>query len=462
VGGYSTSDTIVAPATALVTSALGMVRLSGPTAWQIVCELAGMAPAKIQPQRAYLVKLALPGTSETDDAGHSTSAVVVFWRAPISYTGEDLVELTVHGNPLLVQQLCNALAGAGARPAEAGEFTYRAMLNGKLDLAQAEAVQELITAGSARAMLLAEASLAGTPSRLVEGWTTQLTSMLANIEVIHDYAADDLDASLDPADLLTPQRLRGKLDKLAAQLEQALEDSRRTAPLRAGITVAITGPPNVGKSTLFNALLGHERAITDCAPGTTRDYITETVDTGGISLTLVDTAGYRDAASAVEAAGVRRTGDWARAADRVLWVTAADMPPADIPPGLAATEPLRVATRCDLLPEWPEADEASASSVVYVSGKTGRGIPELWQVIHAATADIAMPVLAAFNQRQASCIAQAADHLHHAIDALGQDMPLDAVAQDLYQVRSALAGVYQQDTRQAVIDEIFRGFCVGK
>jgi tRNA modification GTPase len=462
VGGYSTSDTIVAPATALATSALGMVRLSGPNAWRIACNLLAKAPSSIQPQRTYLAKLAPAGISEAEDAGHGTSAVAVFWQAPISYTGEDLVELTVHGNPLLVRQLCDALAGAGARPAEAGEFTYRAMLSGKLDLAQAEAVQELITAGSARAMLLAEASLAGTPSRLVQAWAAQLTALLANIEVIHDYAADDLDASLDPAELLTPQRLRGELGKLAAQLEQALEDSRRTAPLRAGITVAITGPPNVGKSTLFNALLGHERAITDCAPGTTRDYITETVDTGGISLTLVDTAGYRDAASAVEAAGVRRAGDWARAADRVIWVSAADLPPTDIPPGLAATEPLMVATRCDLLPDWPEADEASASSVVYVSGKTGRGIPELWQVIHAATADIPMPVLAAFNQRQASCIAQANMYLRQAIDALGQGMPLDAVAQDMYQARGALAGVYQQDDRQAVIDEIFRGFCVGK
>jgi len=268
VGGYQTTDTIVAPATALATSALGMVRLSGANAWQIACDVLDSPPAKIQPQRAYLAKLTLPGIGEAEDAGHSTGAVLVFWQAPNSYTGEDLVELTVHGNPLLVRQLCDACTEAGARPAEAGEFTYRAMLNGKLDLVQAEAVQELITAGSARAMLLAEASLAGTPSRLVEGWAAQLTSMLANIEVIHDYAADDLDASLNPADLLTPERLHGGLGELAAQLEQALEDSRRTAPLRAGITVAITGPPNVGKSTLFNALLGHERAITDCAPGT--------------------------------------------------------------------------------------------------------------------------------------------------------------------------------------------------
>jgi len=121
-----------------------------------------------------------------------------------------------------------------------------------------------------------------------------------------------------------------------------------------------------------------------------------------------------------------------------------------------------VATRCDLLPDWPEDDEASASLVVYVSGKTGRGIPALWQVIHAATADIPMPVLAAFNQRQARCITQANQHLQQALAALGQGMPLDAVAHDMYQARGSLAGVYQQDTRQAVIDEIFRGFCVGK
>lgn len=458
MAGYDLTDTIAAPATALAVSALGIVRLSGPQAWAIARQLMQSPPRHVRPRHAYLATLKLGGVKHAAGTELSERAVVTFWRGPYSYSGEDLVELSVHGNPLLVRRLLTACAAAGARLAEAGEFTYRAYLNGKLDLAQAEAVQQLISAGSARALTLAEAALAGVPSRLTRGWVDELERLLAGIEVIHDYAADGLDASLDPAELTSTEQLAAALRALLAEIEQALADSRRTAPLREGITVAISGPPNVGKSTLFNALLGHERALTAPEPGTTRDYLSERVESGGLSLTLIDTAGYRDAADALEAAGVRRAGDWAKSADAVLWVSAADLAPQPVPAELSNLEPLRVMTRCDLLIDWPEP----AAGVIYVSGKTGRGIPELWELLNSSVAQIELPTLAAFSRRQAQCLEAGAAQLRQALSACEAGLPLDAVAQDLYTARHALFGVYEQEDPTAVIEQIFSSFCVGK
>jgi len=443
-------------------AALGIVRLSGPAAWEIACQLIANPPPKLTPRHAYLVTLVLDADDERQRGGLAETALVTFFQAPETYTGADLVELSVHGNPLLVRAVVRACLEHGARPAEAGEFTYRAYLNGKLDLAQAEGVQELITAGSLQALRLAQSALAGVPSGVTRGWVERLTGLLAGIEVIHDYAADGLDASLDAAELTTPEQLRAALTELGGELEQALADSRRTAPLREGITVAITGPPNVGKSTLFNALVGHERALTAAEPGTTRDYITERLETGGVHLTLVDTAGYRDTRDALEAAGVRRAGDWAKSADRVLWVNAADRPPVPVPAGLAATEPLPVVTRCDLLPGWPTQMTGMPAGTIYVSGLTGKGVNELHAALAALAGAIGLPELAAFSERQARRLASAGAHLERAQLSLRQQLPLDAVAQDLYGARRDLHGIYEQVDHAQVVAQVFSRFCVGK
>lgn len=463
MGAYDITDTIAAPATAPAPSALGIVRLAGPRAWEIAHGLESTPPAAIKPGQARVITLCIP---LDDGEPLCEQAVITSWRAPHSYTGDDLVELSVHGSPLLVRQLLGALTKAGARPAEAGEFTYRAFVNGKLDLVQAEAVQQLITAGSTRALALAQSALAGTPSGILRGWVAELTRLLAGIEVIHDYAADGLDANLDPAELLSPDSLHTSLNALSAELATALADSERTAPLRDRITIALLGPPNVGKSTLFNALLGHERALTAAEPGTTRDYLTETVDTGGINLTLVDTAGYHDAVDAVEAAGVQRSGDWARAADRVLWVTAADGDLCPMPAELRSGGAVNVITRCDLLPRWPGMPPAEPAlepgDTFYVSGTSGKGVPALWKCLQAYAAGLGLPSLAAFGERQAARIAAAHGHLTAAVAALEASLPLDAVAQDLYAAVEALQGVYEQSDRASVISQIFSSFCVGK
>jgi tRNA modification GTPase len=286
----------------------------------------------------------------------------------------------------------------------------------------------------------------------------QLTTLLATIEVTHDYAADDLDATLDAAELATPERLAVELKQLNAQVMQAIDDARRTAPLLSGITIAICGPPNVGKSTLFNALLGTERALTGSEPGTTRDYLAEQVEASGLALKLVDTAGYRSAADAVEAQGVRRAGDWARAADCLLWVEAADMPRAGLPAELAGLAPQHVITRCDLLPEWPQPQPG----VYHVSGRTGQGLDTLWQGLAAIAGAIEQPALAAFTQRQAGQLATAQQALSAALSGLAAGMPLDAVAADLYTARRELHAAYEQEDRGAVVAQVFSRFCVGK
>jgi tRNA modification GTPase len=317
-------------------------------------------------------------------------------------------------------------------------------------------VQELIAAPSGKALTLAAAQLAGLPGKRIHGWINELQDLLANIEVIHDYAADDLDASLDQATLLTGEKLQNRLRELVAQMDSALVDSRRTQQLRSEVTIAICGPPNVGKSTLFNALLGHERALTAPEPGTTRDYLSESLDSAGVRLTLIDTAGYRETADAVEAAGVAQAEQWLSSADRVLWVQAADAPPAE-PPNDVGT--LRIMTRCDLLPAWPEQNGAG---VHHVSGLTGRGIPELWQAVLASSSQLEEPALDSLGARQADAVSAARDSLQQALAALDAGMAMDAAAADIYAALEHLHGVFQQADRSRVVEQVFSGFCVGK
>jgi tRNA modification GTPase len=454
MAGYELSDTVVAPATALAQSAIGVVRLSGAQAWLIARELLDSLPEQPQAQRAYVCAL---GPLDDGAGGRITErAVAVLWKGPHSYTGEDLVELSIHGSPVLLRLVVARCVERGARYAEPGEFTYRAYVNGKLDLVQAEAVQEVITSASQRALGLASTALWGGVNRRVRDWVDRITAWLAGIEVIHDYAADDLDATLDPSSLLTHDGLRAGIAELLGEMRSALDDSRRVAPLREGIAVAICGPPNVGKSTLFNALLGFDRAITAPEPGTTRDYLVESLDVQGIKLSLVDTAGIRDAPGALETPGVHHAGEWARAADQVLWVTAADLPPAPPPAGVGQV--MQVVTRCDLLAKWPEP----SIGIHFVSGLTGQGLAELRAALGAIASSVGEGIAEAFNVRQAQAVGEAVDALAQCLAAAERGAPFDMLAADLYEARTRLHGVYEQADRSMVIDQVFSRFCVGK
>lgn len=451
---YSLDDTIVALATPPASSAIAVVRLSGADAIALATKVLDTLPKQPEAQHAYVCDFQL----EDGNLKFADKAVVTCWIAPTSYTGENLVECSLHGNQVLVNRFIEQFIQLGARHSEPGEFTYRAYMLGKLDLVQAEAVQELISAGSEKALALAAASLGGTVSAQAKGWVDSLGELLAAIEVIHDYASDDLDASLDSTAMLTPAKLAAQLAQYAEELKAALATSKATEPLREGVSLAICGEPNVGKSTLFNALLGHDRALTAPTPGTTRDYLTESIHSGGIKLTLVDTAGYREALDTIEAAGVKKAGDWAKSADIVLWVVDVSAEDAKPPVALRDSKPLVVRTKCDLLDSWPKAQD----TCVHVSGLTGQGLDKLRKAIETRLSSIGGSELSSFSKRQAGQVEQALAALTQASSALQAAMPLDAVATDLYIAKSALHGIYEHEDKESVINQIFSGFCVGK
>ncbi|MEZ5338770.1 MAG: tRNA uridine-5-carboxymethylaminomethyl(34) synthesis GTPase MnmE [bacterium] len=451
---YSTSDTITAPATVPGRSAIAMLRISGPEALAVLAAVLAQPRDDLQHAQARLLQLRLP-----DNAGSSLTeqAMVCCYMAPQSYTGDDLVEIAIHGNPLLLELLLNAVQQAGARLAEPGEFTYRAFANGKLDLMQAEAVHELINAGSSSALRLAASSLGGMQGRAVTEWQQRLLGWLAAIELIHDYASDDLDASIEPSQRIEAMDLLQELEDFAAELTDSLEASRRSAVIRSGLSLAIVGAPNVGKSTLFNALLGYERALVHHAPGTTRDYLSESVEFGGISFVLVDTAGQHASPDAVESAGMERARDWQESADLLIIANAADNSTSGSNQQDSDPRCIHVMTRCDLLAEWPDE-----SGQLAVCALDGRGIPALRQLIieRSGLADDSSAL--SFNRRQAALVQHCLEHVNLAILAIKDGMPLDAAAQDLHLAREALRGLNESGSRQSVVDSIFSSFCVGK
>lgn len=453
--GYSLDDTIVAIATPQARSALGIVRLSGPAAWSIARAVAPKLPNRLRPRHAYVRVASFPGTAATSI---ETTCVITPWRAPRTYTGEDMVELSLHGSPALLALAVQACLVAGGRQAEPGEFTFRAYVNGKLDLIQAEAVQDLINADSALALRLAASALSGSTAVHVRKWLQVLERLVADIEVFHDYAANDLDSSLDASALASPQQVLCALQTMLSELEVAMEAARRAVPMREGLTIALCGAPNAGKSTLFNALLGHARALTAPQPGTTRDYITATTEERGLRITYIDTAGMHDAVDPLEASGVASAVEWVKAADYVLWIEAADHP-VHVPPELAAINIWRVVSRCDLLQQWPSLRPGEFA----VSGLTGRGVAELREALAAQiVATTPEAALDAFTVRQAGAIGEATEYLSCACASLSAHLPLDAVVMDLNAARAALHGLHEQHDHSAIVKQVFSRFCVGK
>lgn len=403
-------------------------------------------------------------------AGIACEAVVISFTAPHSFTGEDTVEFSLPGNMPLVDKLISHLCDAGARPAEPGEFTFRAYLNGKLDLAQAEAVNDTIRAASEEALRLTQADRLGGFSAQVQGWLARITSLLARIEAVHDYPGDVVET---PSDELT-----GEMSILADELKVYLDFFAAHHKLRSGLRVVIAGPPNVGKSTLFNMLLGFERAITDTEPGTTRDYIEEPLAIGGMSLALVDTAGLRSARDLVEMMGVERTEKILAEADALILLEEVYhfQPDKDEPAARLADMRqkaakqylpcLVVVNKLDTVTDTAEksaVEEAcSAIDALAISAKHAEGLEFVRSFIVGLAISGDGNVKHLLTERQARLIDQALKSLQEAHDASVSKMALDAVAIDLYDAQRALAGILSADNRELVLDEVFRHFCLGK
>ncbi len=452
---FSTDDTIVAVATPAGRAGLGVVRVAGPEAVRVAGDLAPGAP--LAARVATLRRLAAPvDDTGAAGAGAAIDQVVITWfAAPASYTGDDVVEISAHGSPVLLDRIIRSAMQHGARLAAPGEFTLRAFLNGKIDLVQAEAVADLIEAVTPAQARLAFDQLDGTLSHALAAVGEALFDLRVRLEASLDFP-DEGYHFVEPG--AVARECEAVRDRVAALLATA----RRGRLLREGCTVALVGAPNVGKSLLFNALLGAGRAIVTPVAGTTRDLLTERCDIGGLAVTLVDTAGVRDSDEPVEREGIARARQAAGAADvRVVVLDRSQPHPGQLPLDAPRSATVVVANKCDLPSAWGAGE---AGDAIAASALTGDGLAAVRQaIVRAAVAVESLddtPAIAnarhiALLERVASRVGEAADQarLGH-----GEEIVL-ATLQDAFAALDEIVGKRSSDD---VLRQIFATFCIGK
>jgi tRNA modification GTPase len=435
----ATRDTIVAVATPSGRGGIGIVRVSGARAAEIARRLLGRLPA---PRRATHGAFRDARGDEVDEG------IALFFPAPGSYTGEAVLELHGHGGPVVTQAILAACVEAGARLAEPGEFTRRAFLEGKLDLAQAEAVADLIDAASREAARSALRSLAGEFSAAIGTVQAELVELRALTEAMLDFPEEEVDS-------LHIEDARERLARLRGALDELLRKSRQGSLLRAGIHVVLAGRPNVGKSSLLNRLAGEERAIVTPHPGTTRDALREAVQIDGVPLVLVDTAGLREALDEAERLGIERTQHELERADLVLAVFEAGggaTPLSTLPQAAARID---VYNKIDLAPGF-----AAPAGAVGVSAKTGAGLDRLRAAILAAAGwtSTGESVFLA-RERHLRALEKARNHL---AAATPDRQSWEFFAEELRLAHVALGEITGEFTADDLLGEIFGRFCIGK
>jgi tRNA modification GTPase len=451
-------ETIVATATPPGRGAIAVVRMSGPEADEILSRLTGSPPPP--PRRLRRATLRRP--SGPHAGGFIDDALVVRFPGPESYTGEDVVELHLHGGSLVVREALDAALSCGARAAQAGEFTLRAFLNGRMDLVQAEAVAGIIDATSPAALELAGHHLTHRAGAFLGDLQDRLRELIIRLEA-------DLDFPEDVPELPRDQ-LAEDIGELGARLARMAGTFDAAAALRRGLRVVLAGPPNVGKSALFNALVGHPRALVTGEPGTTRDYLEETVLLDRTPVVLVDTAGLRDAAGDAERGGMERTRDQLTRADLILRV-ADQADPAGAPePRLnhdyeSADRTLLVLNKADLpVADWVAELELN-STMIRVSAKTGDGVDVLIRALTDRLADRIPQILGddpwLVSVRQRDGVVSAAAALESAAAGV-ETLPEEIIAGELGAALDALAGVTGRRYDDDVLDRIFEDFCIGK
>jgi tRNA modification GTPase len=438
-------DTIAAVASAPGRGAVGVIRISGPAVPRIAAGVLGVLPA---PRHAHLSNF-LDAEGQALDAG-----IALYFPAPASYTGEHVLELQGHGGALVVDLVLNRLLELGCRMARPGEFTERAFLNGKIDIAQAEAIADLIDAGSRAAARAAVRSMQGEFSSRIVELQGHITALRAYVEAAIDFPEEEIDFLSDAA-------LRGRLAAVFAAFESIGAAARQGALLREGLTVVIAGKPNAGKSSLLNRLAGEEIAIVADLPGTTRDVLRQHLNLDGLPLHLVDTAGLRAAVDAVEAEGVRRARNEIQTADRVLYVVDESMG-ADLDhlPDAPVTV---VFNKIDLSGEPARIDEAADPPKVYLSARTGAGM-ELLRAHLKSSAGYANPESGVFaaRRRHLDALERARRHAASAADTLSGTRAFELFAEDLRLAQRALGEITGEFTSEDLLGEIFGSFCIGK
>jgi tRNA modification GTPase len=449
-------DTLVAPASAAGVSALALIRVDGPLAHALVT-------AALHRSAPPAMRHASVGLWRGMDGAAIDQVVVTCHAAGASHTGNAAAEISCHGNPLIVRRIVEDCLARGARMAEPGEFTRRAFLNGRMDLAQAEAVADLIHASSERALEAARRQLAGELGRAIAGWTDEALGALATLEAHIDFPEEDLPPE-------NPTGPRQRLIALAKALQAAAATERHDAALRSGIRLAVVGAPNAGKSSLLNALAGENRALVSTEPGTTRDYLEARVTGLPLAVTAVDTAGLRSGGGELERAGMERSLAQAESADFLLAVVDRSQPPPELParllarlvPGQAAV----VENKSDLpphpalarwLPELPRLTTCLTSAEGAQAARAAVA-QTLEQADLAPTGDALI-----VSSRHADALRRAADSLNRAADHLRQgSRETELAATEVRGAIDALGEVIGRVDNERMLDKLFASFCIGK
>lgn len=455
-GEAGARDTIAALATPGGSSALAVIRVGGPACRRLAAEIFRREPERLPERRPVY------GSYRTRD-GRSVDDLVWTWLpGPRTATGEDTLELTPHGNPLIVQLILEDLFKRGCRPAEPGEFTRRAFLSGKLDLTQAEAVMDLIHARSERALAVAQRQLRGGLGRAVDRLIAELLLILARIEVYVDFPDEDL----PPEDR---GRVIAALHDVLRGTNRLLATERFGGLLRDGVKTVLLGAPNAGKSSLLNALVGRDRALVGPEPGTTRDYLEERLLVGSNLLRLIDTAGINPEPGSLERRGMAKTLECLRDADLVLWVVdAAEAPPVLAPEyaeHLAAGKTLVVLNKVD---RGGDFDSKLPYPTVAVSALTGFGLEqlgsEIGRLIARQAPDSAEGDEVVVNARHAEALRRAEAALHAVVEGLSATpaAPIELVSSDLRGALDALGDIAGRVDQERMLDALFANFCIGK
>jgi tRNA modification GTPase len=449
------SDTIVALSTPAGESAIAVIRLSGPDCPELACSILGRSRG-LKPRHAFFGKyLDINGL-------YLDECILTYFELGKSFTGEAMLEIAPHGNPLIVQKIMEDLFARGCRPAEPGEFTRTAFLNGKMDLSQAEAVSDLIRARSDRSIEVAQRQLHGSVGRKMSELTERLLSVMAHLEAYIDFPEEDLPGE----DQNGPA---SDLRKLINEIVDLIETQHYSALLHEGIKTLIIGEPNVGKSSLINALTGSERSIVSAIPGTTRDYISAFLMVGPWRIEILDTAGLHETGDAIEQLGINHTIEQAETADFFLLVLDAASPSPTLPDTLlskmTASNTIVIENKIDLAAAIEHQDFLSEFSHARISLQDRQGILEFRQLwLDSIESSLAQPYTGGVvvNARHARALGEARDALNCAAQKMKEDELSELIAADLRDAVDSIGKVVGKVDNERMLDSLFKQFCIGK